>query len=490
MLKFFKRIWVVIVGLFFKRPPSAEKILKEAKEILKIPLVYEDILTKIEEAQEHQRKDELIGIAANYKTAQIVVDIIETTVLINPNGKGKHKPLYELQELRSEIFNLEKKITFLDLSLKGIRHSEYPSSIHLDTQYETLVNNTKVIQDISFNRQLSGININILDKSIGDLESLLIPNPTIDLLNKRIKKKQKREEELQTNIKQKLSELELLISQNKYIKSKELVKTIQFLILPKFEKESSRLVKLKEKLDRRETEYFERKQVEEYKKQEVEAKRIRDIEEEQAAELQKKRAIEESERQKVLEQIRKKELELVALLTKKHNWEEFREILLRNNIRKFYHFTDRKNIPSINKSNGLYSWASCDKKDILIPAAGGDWRSRELDKKHRLQDYVRLSFCNNHPMQWRLKNEEYDLVILEVNIEVAYFEQTCFSDMNATDSSHTHGPNISHLKRVKFSATQKTFVKREDPDFKYHQAEILVRTHIPIEFITNINNYC
>ena len=102
---------------------------------------------------------------------------------------------------------------------------------------------------------------------------------------------------------------------------------------------------------------------------------------------------------------------------------------------------------------------------------------------------IRVSFCTDHPMQFRLEQRGRNLVLLKIDVEVAYFENTIFCNINATDSNHKKGQNIEDLERIRFSATKRTFVSREDPDFKHHQAEVLVKTWIPLEHITNINAF-
>jgi hypothetical protein len=92
-------------------------------------------------------------------------------------------------------------------------------------------------------------------------------------------------------------------------------------------------------------------------------------------------------------------------------------------------------------------------------------------------------------MQFRLSQQGYNLVVLEVSCEVAFFENTRFSDINATDNGHLEGASLKDLKRVRFSATKKKHLRKDDPDFKFQQAEVMVKTWIPIEYITNINQF-
>ena len=149
---------------------------------------------------------------------------------------------------------------------------------------------------------------------------------------------------------------------------------------------------------------------------------------------------------------------------------------------------DESNLDSIRKYVGLLSWKSCNTYGVDIPSPGGDLQSRQLDMKYDLQDYVRLSFCEDHPMAYRHKKDGKRLVLLKIKTDVALWERTLFSDINATDSNHHVGGTLYDLKRVNFVAVKKTYVSRDDNDFKHHQAEILVKTVIPKEFIVNLDN--
>lgn len=172
----------------------------------------------------------------------------------------------------------------------------------------------------------------------------------------------------------------------------------------------------------------------------------------------------------------------------KDNWEGFREYLRWNGVACLYHFTDRANIKSIKEHGGLYSWKYCEDHNISIPRAGGSDFSRRLDERHNLEDYVRLSFCEDHPMAYRLRKEGYNLVLLKIHVRVAWLKDTLFSDINATDNAHTHGGTLDDLKRIDIEATKQRFVSQESPSFKKHQAEVLVKTFIPLEYITLPND--
>lgn len=221
----------------------------------------------------------------------------------------------------------------------------------------------------------------------------------------------------------------------------------------------------------------------------AEVKKIKDQEEKERREREEaaKNAREEQARRKREEAQRKEQEEKERLYrlshTLKTNSAAIKRHLTANGVRYFYHFTDKRNLDSIRKMGGLYSWQYCDDHNIEIERPGGDSTSRSLDRRHGLQDYVRVSFCTDHPMKWVLEQRGYDMVLLKVKIDVACLEGTLFSDMNATDSNHHHGGTLEDLQRINIPATQQNFVSRESDIFKQHQAEVMVKTFIPLEYI-------
>ncbi|MBR4051573.1 MAG: DUF4433 domain-containing protein [Alistipes sp.] len=173
---------------------------------------------------------------------------------------------------------------------------------------------------------------------------------------------------------------------------------------------------------------------------------------------------------------------------KKVDYQKYQQELTKNGIKYCYHFTDIRNIPTILKYGGLYSWCACKELGINIVFPGGDDFSKDLDYSKSLQDYVHLSLCNDHPMMHHVKQRGAHLVLLKISTHVATFTNTLFADRNATDKNCHIGSTLSDLERINFPATQRQFIPREDNDFKFHQAEILVKRFIPIEYILNIGD--
>lgn len=179
-------------------------------------------------------------------------------------------------------------------------------------------------------------------------------------------------------------------------------------------------------------------------------------------------------------------------MEKKSNWQEFKVILDQHRIVKLYHFTDRDNLESIIKNGGLYSWGDCEDKGIKIAKPGGGLLSRDLDRRDRLQHYVRVSFTTQHPMMYvamqdgRLSNP----VILEIDPEVIYWQDSKYANMNATRSGAHKGGTLDDFKMIHFQSVKvhKHFDLPEEEQ-PYFQAEVLIKNFIPLEYIKNIGNF-
>ena len=96
-----------------------------------------------------------------------------------------------------------------------------------------------------------------------------------------------------------------------------------------------------------------------------------------------------------------------------------------------YHFTDSRNIPSIQRY-GLLSWKRLIGKGIVHwPASSQD--SRSLDARINLEDYIRLCKQPEHPMAYIAIREEriQDFVWLEIDDVVTNWRATLYSSDNA-----------------------------------------------------------
>lgn len=241
-----------------------------------------------------------------------------------------------------------------------------------------------------------------------------------------------------------------------------------------------------------------RKEEEEQKKREAEekARKVREQkerEERERRETEAKRLADEARKKEEAEQTERKRLESLSSELK-DDWQDFKRVLDENGIRYLYHFTDIRNIPSIKRHGGLLSWSYCDKHGILIPKPGGIGFGRQLDVRKNLQDYVRLSFTRNHPMMYVAKKEGRitNPVILLIDIKAAFIKDTLFSNKNATiEREHVNiGGTIDDLKQIHFNSVKaRTHFDLDDDERSYFQAEVMIRTFLPKEYIVNLDNY-
>lgn len=179
-------------------------------------------------------------------------------------------------------------------------------------------------------------------------------------------------------------------------------------------------------------------------------------------------------------------------MEKKSNWQEYNTIIEQQEIKKLYHFTDRENLQSIIQNGGLYSWADCKEKGISISKPGGDETSHSLDARDNLQNYVRVSFVTRHPMMYAAMNEGRisNPVILEIDPEVVYWQESKFADRNATKNGAQIGDGIEDFKKVHFNTIKvRSYFNLSEEEQPFYQAEVLVKNFIPLEYIKNIGNF-
>ena len=182
-------------------------------------------------------------------------------------------------------------------------------------------------------------------------------------------------------------------------------------------------------------------------------------------------------------------------MSKRTNWQDFKEILDRHNIHTLYHFTDRDNLEAIIKNGGLYSWKDCQEKGITIlkPGGGGPGSlSWQLDERRGLEHYVRVSFTRQHPMMYVAMNEGRisNPVILEIDLDVLYDENVKYANMNATRNGVNIGDTLSDFKAIHFDTVKaRNYFDLDIDEQPYYQAEILIKQFIPLSSIKNIGNF-
>ena len=179
-------------------------------------------------------------------------------------------------------------------------------------------------------------------------------------------------------------------------------------------------------------------------------------------------------------------------MTYKNNYDEFKKLIEQHHITTLYHFTDRENLESIINNGGLYSWADCEQKGISISKPGGSMSSRDLDRRDNLQNFVRVSFVREHPMMYVAMNDGRisNPVVLEIDPEVIYWQDSLYADRNATKNGALVGSSIDDFSQLHFNSFKaKKHFDLDADEQKFYQAEVLVKNHIPLQFIKNIGNF-
>ena len=171
----------------------------------------------------------------------------------------------------------------------------------------------------------------------------------------------------------------------------------------------------------------------------------------------------------------------------KFDEKQIRQYLLDNGIECFYHFTERENIENIKRNGGICSLKYCLLNAIEVSTKGDMTVLRDTDAYYNLEDYTRLSFCERHPLIKKRQAAGADLVLLKIKIDVAWRYDTLFADRDAAKPHH-QGGTIDDLKLVRMDAVHKRNLDEWDPDYDYNQAEVMVKSIVPIEYIVNIDD--
>lgn len=172
----------------------------------------------------------------------------------------------------------------------------------------------------------------------------------------------------------------------------------------------------------------------------------------------------------------------------KSNKDEIRKYLHDNGIRYLYHFTERQKLKSIIKYGGLFSYKRAFDESIAMPVREDMALTRDKDAEKGLEDYVRTSFCPRLPKIKERQSEGAELVLLKIDLDVALFETTLYTDIEATQPNMKYGGDFDDLKKVNLKATQKAISRPEDDDYWQRQAEVLIKGFIPLKYIPNVNS--
>ena len=162
---------------------------------------------------------------------------------------------------------------------------------------------------------------------------------------------------------------------------------------------------------------------------------------------------------------------------KKTEWRKIDQCLKNNSIHSLYHFTDRRNVDSI-RSHGLLSLEACRKRGIEVPRPGGNTISQDQDHRNGFGNCIHLSLVKRSKMLGQATADERKLspVWLEISSRVAIWKRTRFDIGNSARYRPETGSELVDLEKIFADG-------RPNCPF-LGQAEILVCSSIPVEFIT------
>jgi hypothetical protein len=115
--------------------------------------------------------------------------------------------------------------------------------------------------------------------------------------------------------------------------------------------------------------------------------------------------------------------------------------------RKFYHFTDRKNLPLI-RQHGLLSTRELRRLGLFDGVkTGGDANSLNSDQAKGTDGYVCLCFTNNHPMVHTAMNDDrkLDPVYLEINPSVIKLPNVMITNAPSNQAGIVRLPAVTAL---------------------------------------------
>jgi hypothetical protein len=466
---------------------SSEKIISDAIAELEKSIDNDELYKHIGQAENSEDVERVLKQIAQHETAKEIVDVDLSSQSVS-SQRGS-RLFYDLAELKIELLKLTERKAFLDFTKSKItKVQDIDISLYegaLDKLKELLSKNK-----FSNNSDFNGVRISTFEQDYSELEKLVYNNSTL-------KRFELRERVAKENVRKAIRTInELIISKN-FTDAKHLIDKTARAISNNKKRKNERNA-LNEALNKynlakaRQELVFKQHQKQARKKQAEEAARIRIQNEREAEEERQKRESIETIKRAEEENRFDKERKLNELLEFKFNWRDFDKVLRYNGIEGFYHFTDERNIKSIIKNKGLFSWYYCDMNNIDIPASGGSIGSRENDRTNGKKDFVRLAFNKKHPMLFvskndgRISKEKW----LNIDIKVAFFKNTEFSDKNAAafvSYQPIIGKELTNLENIRFDLLRKRYFDLNKEDKKYYQAEVLVKTWVPLEYITNLN---
>ena len=165
-----------------------------------------------------------------------------------------------------------------------------------------------------------------------------------------------------------------------------------------------------------------------------------------------------------------------------------------NQIPFLYHFTDRRNLPLIREMGGLYPLSELIKRQVAVPAPGGNQWSRDADDLKGMGNYVHLCFRNNHPMEFLARQDGRitDTIFLQIHPSVMQIPGVRFTQ-DVSNKAGVESVPINEAGQLIDFPVLYTRTDWSDPEIQQRlkqaeKYEVLVPACIPINLIRNIEN--
>jgi hypothetical protein len=164
-------------------------------------------------------------------------------------------------------------------------------------------------------------------------------------------------------------------------------------------------------------------------------------------------------------------------------------------IRSLFHFADRRNLPSIKKHGGLFSYAHLTEKGIEIPAPGGNDWSHQADAYKGMDRYVHLCFRPTHPMEHnaRIEGRIVSSIFLNIHTDVLKIADVKFTPDVSNKSDVKTYPIEEAMRIIDFDMLYGGWKDWNDPKIQarlqeVEKYEILVPDGVPLKYILNLPN--
>jgi hypothetical protein len=156
-----------------------------------------------------------------------------------------------------------------------------------------------------------------------------------------------------------------------------------------------------------------------------------------------------------------------------------------------FHFTDDRNLPSI-RQHGLLSIQELKRRAIGVEAPGGNDWSHDADHHYGLDKYVHLCVTNQHPMEYRARQEGRiaSCSYLKISPQALLTDGTLFSlDVSNKAGVPIHGFEAA-APLMDIEAMTKKMNWKDPAEFERVKAvrkyEVLIPNSVSLELITGL----